>query len=313
MKPLLTFMLCCLAATTTQACDHCACGAANYYIGVMPHFNRHFAGLRYRAAGFQTQGHDLHSGHAGHTSNSFTQERFQVAEAWGRFYPTRKLQVLAFVPYQQNRQTAGDEQYRRQGLGDIVLLANYNIFGKSSATDNRRVRHSAWLGGGIKAPTGRYRFEPSEQGQTVGGNANLQLGTGSWDLLVNGQYTLRFRRLGFSADATYRHNGVNDNDYHFGDRLSGGLTAFYVRQFGPKFALMPSAGLYGEYSDLDRDRGSWQGDTGGHLLCAQTGLDLYFNGKTALNIGWQRPLFQHLAGGQISAASRWMIGTMIMF
>ena len=76
---------------TSYACDGCGGGAGSYYFGVSPLFTKNFTGVRYR--------------HRSFTSNLGTQQNFQNAELWGRFYPLKNLQIWAFVPYNFNSQT----------------------------------------------------------------------------------------------------------------------------------------------------------------------------------------------------------------
>lgn len=292
-------------AKSTFACDYCGCGAVNYYIGVMPQITRHFAGVRYRQAGFTTE-----SGHIGHNA---TTERFHVAELWGRFYPHRKIQVMGFLPYGINIQTDGERRVHENGLADAVLLANYNVFRYSSSSEDRTVRHSAWIGGGVKLPTGNSSFSRETQGEDLGANANFQLGTGSWDFLLTGLYNLRFEKLGFSLDCSYRINGENNAGYHFGNRISGTLAAFYVQKLSSNFAIMPTLGLYAENSGYDRDNGDWNKETGGHLLAGQIGIDLYLAQNYALHFAYQHPLDQEISKGYTVAKGRGIVGVIAMF
>ena len=76
------------------ACDACGCGVGSYQFGILPQQTKNFVGIRYQTKSDEsTPYHDLQ-----------TKEQFQSIEIWGRFYPLKKVQVLALVPVNYNRQ-----------------------------------------------------------------------------------------------------------------------------------------------------------------------------------------------------------------
>jgi hypothetical protein len=280
-----------------NACDRCACGATNYYVGILPQYHRSFVGFRYRHSLFETTGH--------HDADAVSTETFQSAELWGRFYPTRRIQVLAFVPYQFNRQSGGGvSEIAANGLGDAAFLGSYRLL---DATKNG-VKHQLWAGGGLKMPTGTYN--PGSSGLN---NPNFQKGTGSWDVLFNAQYTLRLAKWGVFTDLNYRINTTNSYEYKYGNRMGAVASVFYIRDLATDFAVMPNAGMYYENSSADKKYGYIQDETGGYLTAAQLGLDVYFLKNFAVQSWVLLPVDQHLQAGYTQAKPRWMVGLSCMF
>lgn len=259
----------------------------------MPQFSKHFVGIRYRTAGFRS--------HLDQGDLFRSEESFRTTELWGRFYPLPKMQVLAFVPYQFHEQRTGAERYTLDGMGDMTLLANYQLW-QSAKEGTLGTKHILMAGGGAKLATGRYRYGPNDFSHVA--NANFQLGTGSLDWLATLQYTFRKGKWGVSADVMARFNGENDMDYRFGNRQQANLAAFYIQKIGNYVGLMPHVGLYAERSAHDQRRGMAVDYTGGHLLAAAPGLDAYLGKRWALGATWQKPLAQQLGGGNVHAEQR---------
>ncbi|MBN8653204.1 MAG: hypothetical protein J0L67_17380 [Cytophagales bacterium] len=281
------------------ACDICGCGAANYYWGILPQFHKSFVGLRYRTQSFDS--------HLGLHPSLATSELFQTAELWGRYYVSPRWQVVAFVPYHVNRQTTTTGIKYLDGVGDIPVIANYQLF-STSAEVLRKTNHQVWVGGGVKLPTGRHRFEDNTA-QVA--NPNFQLGTGSVDFMVNTWYTLRHGRLGFTTDATLRLATANQQQYRFGHRINGSASVFYVQQI-KKVGIMPNTGLFVEAAQRNREKKIEIADTGGAATFFTAGLEGYA-GSFAFGLSYQKPARQALAEGRIKAHDRWAAHVTWMF
>src|SRR5688572_32202916 len=101
-----------LNVQNVQACDACGCGVGSYQFGILPQQNKNFVGIRYQAKSDETT--PFHG--------SQSKEEFQTMEIWGRFYPLKKVQVLALLPYNFNRQETDGKPTELQGLGDGLVL-----------------------------------------------------------------------------------------------------------------------------------------------------------------------------------------------
>jgi hypothetical protein len=305
MKNIIFIIAFIFAFTNSQACDICGCGVGSYYFGVMPQFNKNFLGLRYRTMHFES-----------HLNSRIlrTNEYFRTTEIWGRFYASPKLQIMTFVPYSFNTQTdVNNFSKDLQGLNDVVLLANYNLLNATMKNDTamRSFKHTLWLGGGVKLPTGKYNFEEQDAGQVA--NPNFQLGSGSIDFLLSVFYNVRYKNWGFNQDLSYKINTANSKVYRFGNRISGNSNIFYIHQISKKLALMPYGGFYYEFSEKDKRNQAVIAETGGNLIAGNVGLDLYAFKRLNVGGNYQIPLQQNLANGEIRAGNRWNVQVSFLF
>lgn len=278
----------------TLACDLCGCSNGSSFFGILPQGHRRFMGLRYRFTQF-----DSHVG----SVNLRSRETFRTAELWGRFYPVKRVQVLAFLPYQFSEQILLKTGQRTplQGLSDVTLLAHYNLlntFMQDAA--NRKVDHNLLVGGGIKLPTGRYRYDETSIAEVD--NPNFQLGTGSTDLLLNAIYTARYQRIGLNTDVSYRVNTTNANGYRFGNRTTATASLFYMSSLGTK-SIMPHLGIYVEKANRDMRAGEVNIRTGGYATYLNAGTEVYLS-KVSVGLSYRQPLVQNLSNGEVQARSQ---------
>jgi hypothetical protein len=172
------------------------------------------------------------------------------------------------------------------GLGDISLLGKFVLF-RTTAGEHHSVnvddpknphfeKHepdftaSVLLIGGVKFPTGgtsRLKEEfnevdvPGAPESGIHGH-DLTLGTGSYDAIVGGQTSLRYKSFFFQADTQFTVRGDGAHQYNFANDLSwsGGPGYYFVRDrrtiVGLQFACS------GEHKDVDRFRGQPAEDTG---------------------------------------------------
>ena len=172
------------------------------------------------------------------------------------------------------------------GLGDISLLGKFVLF-HTTAGENRSVnvddpksphfeKHepdftaSALLIGGIKFPTGGTQRLKEEFNEVIVPGApesgihghDLTLGTGSYDAIIGGQTSMRYKSFFFQADSQFTLRGDGAHQYNFANDLSwsGGPGYYFVRNrrmiVGLQFACS------GEHKDVDRFRGQPAEDTG---------------------------------------------------
>jgi hypothetical protein len=172
------------------------------------------------------------------------------------------------------------------GLGDISLLGKYVVFHRETGGsaslkfDDPKNPHfevhdpdltlSALVIGGVKFPTGdtsRLKEEFNEvevPGAPVSGihGHDLTLGTGSYDGIFGGQFSLRYKSFFFQADTQFTLRGEGAHQYNFANDLSwsGGPGIYFVRTretiVGLQFVCS------GEHKDVDRFRGEPAEDTG---------------------------------------------------
>lgn len=292
------------APRTARACDVCGCSGGGGYFGILPQFQRHFAGLRW-------QDRVLDSYHPANSLESASNARstFRTLDLWGRWYPLRRVQVLAFLPVHFFEQYENQVLTKTKGLGDVTLLANYSLINTGDSI-GRTWKHSLQIGAGIQLPTGRYRLTDADGLQY---HPNLQPGTGSADALLNVVYTLRRGEVGVQMDAQTRLNTSNADHYRFGHRQNAAVRLFWWKNLGRNISLLPRVGAVLDAAQKDVWYGSKQAATGGYAAYADFGLDVYV-GNLAIGAGFQAPVFYRLGDGlvapkgNLSVSATWAFG-----
>ena len=283
-----------ISPKSSSACDLCGCGNGGSFLGILPQAHRGFVGLRY--------GYKSYDSHINSVSSQ-THEDFWKTELWARAFPFKKVQVLAFMPYNFNKQTIQKtgQQTDLQGLGDISILANYNMLNTMTDTIQHQFFHNLMIGGGVKLPTGRYKYDLYND--TEVGNPNFQLGTGSLDFMLNLVYTLRHKSWGLNTDLSYKINTENSDKYRFGNRIITNISALYFIRLGDQKTLMPNVGISYENGNLDTKSGVKNIRTGGEALLGSYGLESYFK-KFSMGVNYQVPIAQNLSNGELRANNR---------
>ncbi|GAB3960346.1 hypothetical protein GCM10028805_57780 [Spirosoma harenae] len=280
-----------LLSLPLQACDLCGCSNGGSFFGILPQGHRGFLGLRYRYTTFNSHMNSV---------NLSSREQFRTAELWGRFYPVKRVQVMAFVPYQVSQQTmlSSGRVTPLQGLSDITALAHYNLL-NTFMDDSivHVVNHNLLVGGGLKLPTGRYRYEENSLSEVA--NPNFQLGTGSTDWLLNVIYTARYKNWGVNADVAYRLTTTNPNGYRFGNLLNSSVSVFYLATSG-NLSMMPNAGVNVEQAGHDVREGVLNTQTGGYAAYLNLGTEVYLK-KISFGVSYRRPISQYLSEGELLA------------
>lgn len=278
----------------TFACDLCGCGNGGSFWGIMPQSHKSFIGLRYGQKSYDSHLNSL---------SSQSHEDFWKTELWTRVFPFKKVQVLAFIPYNFNRQTIikTGKQLSMQGIGDISTYVNYNLLNTITDTIPHKFYHNLLIGGGIKLPTGKYQYDLLSDDEVA--NPNFQLGTGSTDFMANIVYTLKYKSWGLNYDFSYKINTYNSNEYRFGNRINTNLSALYFIGIGTDITIIPNAGVSYESSSMDEKSSIRNIRTGGDALLGSFGMESYFK-KISVGINYQSPMAQNLANGELRANNR---------
>lgn len=288
-----------LAFSSAKACDICGCGIGSYYTGILPEFNKHILGIRYRYSSLQT-----HLGQGGVSSYLTTNERFHTVDVWGGWTLNPKVRIMGYVPVSFNEKTNQGNTTNRSGIGDIGMQAFYNLFDQRNSVGKNLVLHSLWLGAGIKLPTGNY--DPAQKDDSQQSANTFQLGTGTVDFSANMMYDLRIRDFGINTTAIYKVNTTNKEQYQYGNKFSSTLQAYYKVRVKNKFTVAPNVGLAYETASRDRDDRFIVDASGGNIVSQTSGLEITTN-KIALGGSWQMPVHQQLANGSVKAGNRLMV------
>lgn len=291
---LLTF----IPMTGSYACDICGCSVGGNYFGILPQFQKTFAGLRYQYRGYESEHLTLFPDEV----PLKTTERFHTTELWARYVPNERLHLFAFVPYNYYTKEESGQRTAVSGLGDISLMAHYILINTGDQS-GKSWKQALQAGGGIKLPTGTADHVEQSTGLII---PSMQTGTGAIDIPLSALYTLRHREWGMSAEVNYRINTRNKNGYTFGDRLAASARIFYWKK-ACNYSLLPYTGAGYEYGFRDRKYGERQEYTGSRILLWNAGTDLYYK-KAILNLGIQVPVHQDIAQGQIHGGLRCTAG-----
>lgn len=272
-------------------CDACGCSASGGGMGFSSMLNPNFAGLRYMNQSYTSRD--------GLFNNSpWIDENFNTVQVWSRIPVAKKIQVSALIPYHfHNRELASGEQ-NIKGLGDISILGFYTIY--QTKKDSAVFSHQLQVGGGIKAPTGKYN---SQNNGSV--NPSFQVGTGSWDYILATEYVVKRNNFGLNSIANYTIKTENQDHYQFGNQFNYGSTLFYQIE-NNAISIVPQAGFAGEVYDINQQYGEDIRDTKGDILFGKIGIEAGRD-KFSLGINAMIPISQNLTGGRIEANYRWSV------
>ena len=178
------FLLCFFALLSVAgifACPFCGCGNSNFQVGLLPTYSNAFTAIRYSYTHFNTLSHD---------GRQFSHDYFHTTELWGG-YKIGKVQVMGFVPYLTSHKSSDDGIINKSGLGDILILANYEVLfvTRDNSKNKKALSNSLWLGGGIKFHTGQSAVDTVNPDFNVGDFSSTP-GTGSTDYLLNATHNL---------------------------------------------------------------------------------------------------------------------------
>lgn len=292
---------------TSMACDICGCGAGSYYIGILPEFNSKIIGLRYRSSQITT-----HLSPEGKRTYLSTDESYHNIEVWAGWTLKERFKIMANVPMSFNSKIKEKVSDSKAGLADITMQGYYRILrtkrSVGKAENAKLLVQDLWLGVGIKVPTGKYN--PSDKNNNSSTNL-FQLGTGSWDFILNGMYDLRLQDLGFNLTSSYKINTTNNYNYYYGNRFSSSFQVYHKFRFNNKFMLSPNVGVHYEQSIKDLDAGIKVRASGGTAIYGTLGLELQFN-QISFGGNWQPILQQNLGSGTVQSGNRAMVHLSVM-
>jgi hypothetical protein len=273
-------------------CDACGCSASGGSMGFSSMMNNNFVGLRYVYQSYTTK--------EGIFNNSpWIDEHFKTIQIWSRIPITERIQLTALVPYHSNDRvlpTTGKETV--QGLGDITVMAMYTVF--QTHTDSLTYSHKLQLGGGVKAPTGKYS---TTNNGTL--NPSFQLGTGSWDYLLVSEYVFKRKQLGLNNAISYTFKTENEKLYQFGNQLNYGSTLFYFLDLNA-VKFVPQAGIAGEVYASNKQVQQEIPGTKGDIIFSKWGFEIGRN-KFSMGVNAMFPINQNLTNGNVKSNYRWGI------
>ena len=297
MKKYIILIAITLTSISSFACEICGCGVGNFYMGVLPHFKKGFIGVRYHYTNYHTVMAD--------DATQYSYDYFKSTELWGGVNIGKKWQLLAFIPYNFNKQVGDDGTTKSDGLGDITLLANYKLLKDIKLGKNKSFEQTLFIGGGFKLPTGKFNADVSDPMMVAASTVNTQIGSGSFDFLLNTMYNVKWNKFGVNTSATYKINTTNSSTVKYGNKSIVNATAFY--NIGSNdLVVSPNAGLLYENLASNINSGKTIASTSGQAFLATAGVQLKFN-KFSVGANFNIPLIQNYSDNQTRIQSK---GTM---
>jgi hypothetical protein len=270
-------------------CDACGCSANGGSMGFSSMLNNNFIGIRYVYQSYTTK--------EGVFNNSpWIDENFNTIQIWTRIPISERIQLTALLPYHSNNRELVTGKNGISGIGDMTVMAMYT-FVEPTMDSVAVYSHKLQIGGGLKAPTGKYNASNSG---TL--NPSFQLGTGSWDYLLVSEYVLKRKQLGLNTSLSYTFKTENQKQYQFGNQFNYGTTLFYLLDLN-KIKLVPQLGLAGELYESNRQVKQNVIGTKGDILFGKIGFEI---GKDKLSFGINTmlPINQNLTDGNVKANYR---------
>lgn len=245
-----------------------------------------------------------HAGHGGSELMFGTyKEIYNVYEMRGRMFIGQRFYVLGMLPYVNNyRSINGQTQYDVSGIGDPMAMANYQLFNTKCYEDSIRFIHRLTVGAGVKAPMGRTDIVVD--GETP--DLDMQPGSGSWDILFSLEYILRYNKTGGNLNLVYRKNTANPEGYQYGDASSLRLDLFHMIET-KSVTIMPSIGVYTEYTDPDVTDSEKVNGTGGYSAFATIGAKVFIK-NVVLHGLYQRAVHNDVGMLQVPNYDRLIVG-----
>lgn len=282
-----------LTVQNSFACDICGCSSGNYFIGPFPYFHKFFVGSRYTFRSFKSI--------VANDATQYSKDFYQTVEVWGGWNISKRWQVLAFIPYNFNRQSSDDGVAKTNGLGDMTFVLNYDLLNSQSKNKGgNSVNQQLWIGAGLKVPTGKFSPDPNDIIPT----ASNQVGTGSLDYILNATYAVYVKNWGVSSNVNYKMN-QKAQGYQFGNRFNSSVFVFRSFNAGTT-ALNPNVGVLFEDLKANKLDGEKVANSGGNALLASGGLELGFK-KISVGFNVQLPVAQNLSNEQTTAKVRGMV------
>jgi hypothetical protein len=275
------------------ACPFCGCGNSNFQVGILPTYSNAFVGVRYTYTHFNTLSHD---------GTQFSHDYFHITELWGG-YKIGKVQVMAFLPYVTSHKSNDDGIINENGIGDVLILTNYQIFSNTHANSKteKPFSNTLWLGGGIKFHTGQSQADTGDPDFTVGDFSSTP-GTGSTDYLLNATHNLIMGNSGIATDIAYRINTANPQQFQYGNRIYINTAYFHSWIIG-QVEIRPSIGLNLVANETNHYQDQAIADSHGYVLSGKAGINLQ-RGMIGLVVDGVLPLAQNLFDRQTRFQSR---------
>lgn len=271
-----------------EDCDACGCSASGGSMGFNSLVGEKFVGIRYMYQSYKSKD--------GIFNNSpWIDENFNTAQIWARVPITKKTEIMVLAPYHFLNRVKTSENQSLSGLGDINVMAFYNV--SQTKSDSASIQQKLLVGGGIKVPTGT--FNNANNGSV---NPSFQLGTGSWDYSLATEHVISINKFGLNTNLSYIFKTENEKNYQFGNQFNYGTNLFLNTKLS-NVVFVPQLGVAGETYQANKDFNEEVPRTEGDIFFGKIGLEIGYK-KFSAGINAMLPINQNLTGGRVEANYR---------
>jgi hypothetical protein len=285
----------------------CGCDMLITYQGIMPADNKASVGLNLRQRYFKgaasTHNHSDGSAHEHGQMNQL----MSSYELNYRFFMTQKLMLTGNLQIADNQLSSSQlaTNNRNTGIADPVILLKYEII---SPKNNQETitKHRLLIGSGVKLPFGKPYKDIINNIPSNENLLQLQLGTGSFDWIVNTNYQLKIKNVGLQTDVLYKKNFAGNTGFLKGNQLNLQTNFFYQKRWSNAM-FMPYIGATFENAATDKINSNKLVNTGGSNLYANIGSEIFIN-KLSIYFNYQQLINQQLNGFQMKNNLRFTLG-----
>ncbi len=213
----------------------------------------------------------------------------------------KKIALSVVLPYVFQSRTTSSEEQSSAGLGDVLLVGQY----QQKVKEDFSLSYSA----GAKLPTGQIDHR-TDRGIFL--SPDMQSGSGTFDFLVGvnmGKRHFLKKNVSFNSSILYRKNTTNESfgktntssgrSFKFGDEFIVDGTLSHQQLWGVWFAT-PYINLQYRASAANVEEEVDSPNSGGQWLSAQAGIQLAPKENFSFKVYGQVPFFQALEGTQIT-------------
>jgi hypothetical protein len=218
------------------------------------------------------------------------------------------LPLLQRTHTQLTRNEDGSEtinEFKLNGLGDVRVVGRYAL---SNNADVRTGGYGAGLNFGIKLPTGQHRvIAPNAQLAEPG----LQPGTGTTDAIMGAYYNQQSiqSNWGYFARAQFQAALNSRDEFKPGNKFSVDAGMRYAINDAVLLQLQANALISAKSSGMRAE----PDNTGGSLITLSPGATFYVTKDVKLYAFYQRPIYQHVNGVQLSTTDSFALGLSTRF
>jgi hypothetical protein len=282
-------------AQVVFACDICGC-ANPMIFGLNDFENQSYIGLKHQLRSYQTT-HPAIFNLPCEVSN----ERFYSVDILAKWAFKKNWNVAVHLPYRLNRQIGKIDTLKVKGWSDVALFLGY-----SYSILHERSKSTYAINGGVKFPTGKY-----QKNSTI--LRNMQVGTGSFDFLIQASYSCEMNRFKSQIQPQYLIKTSNSEGFKFGNVSSWISTSWIsiLRKSNP-LKLIVRGEFYDFQKDITKFKSVAETYNSGKILAIGGGIQWSFKKWSAQAIS-THPVFQTIGKGNIKQLTSLQIAVAYSF